>query len=345
MKKINLLLFLLMSIGLLFQCKPKRKEAAATVKEAAAATAELPVLPDSIANPAIRLSPLKVQGNLIVGEDGKPVQLQGMSLFWSQWIGKYYNAKAIRWLKHDWNCTIVRAAMAVEYDGYLTQPGLEQKKVFTVIDAAVKEGLYVIVDWHDHHGEDHLIEAKQFFATVAKRYGHLPNVIYETYNEPMYVSWKEILKPYHQAIIDTIRYYDPDNLIVCGTPSWSQDVQVAAADPLPDANVAYTLHFYAGTHREDLRGKAYTALNNGAALMVTEYGLSQASGDEGIYEEETKKWWKFMDDHHLSSCNWSVADKVESSAALKPGASASGGWTEDLLTPSGIIVRNHLRNK
>lgn len=336
MNRIILHLVLLASMGTLSQCQ-------STEKKAAGATADLPALADSIANPAIKLSALKVKGNLIVGEDGNPVQLQGMSLFWSQWIGKYYNADAIRWLKHDWNCTIVRAAMGIEHGGYLEQPDIEQRKVFAVIDAAVHEGLYVIVDWHDHHGEDHLREAKKFFATVAQRYGHLPNVIYETYNEPLNVSWSEVLKPYHQAVIDTIRHYDPDNLIVCGTPNWSQDVQLAAADPLPDSNVAYTLHFYAGTHQENLRSKAYTALSNGAALMVTEYGATQASGDEGVYPDETEAWWKFMDEHHLSSCNWSVADKNESSAALKPGASVKGGWTEDMLTTSGILVRNHLR--
>lgn len=338
MKRIALFLLSLGLMGLLFQCR-------STIEKAAAATAELPQLPDSIANPPIRLSALKVQGNQIVGEDGKPVQLQGMSLFWSQWIGKYYNAEAIHWLKQDWNCTVIRAAMGIEHNGYLAQPGLEQNKVFAAIDAAVKEGLYVIVDWHDHHGEDHVKEAKQFFAIVARRYGHLPNVIYETYNEPLNVSWKEVLKPYHQAVIDTIRYYDADNLIVCGTPNWSQDVQVAAADPLPDKNVAYTLHFYAGTHREELRAKAYTALYNGAALMVTEHGVTQANGDDGIFEEETQKWWKFMDDHQLSSCNWSLADKDESSAALKPGTTAFGGWTEGMLTPSGVLIRNYLRSK
>src|SRR5687767_13421698 len=122
MKRFTLLFVFLASACSLFECR-------STVENAVAATAELPPLPDSIVNPAIRLSALKVQGNLIVDEEGKPVQLRGMSLFWSQWIGKYYNAEAIHWLKQDWNCSIVRAAMAIEYGGYLTQPGLEQKKV------------------------------------------------------------------------------------------------------------------------------------------------------------------------------------------------------------------------
>lgn len=296
-------------------------------------------------SPVAKHGTLKVKGNLITGQDGKPAQLHGMSLFWSQWMGKYYNAEAVRWLKQDWNCSVVRVAMGIEHGGYLEHPQVEEEKVFTVIDAAIKENMYVIVDWHDHHGENHVKEAKQFFAKVAQRYGHLPNIIYEPYNEPLNVSWSNALKPYHQAIIDTIRHYDSDNLIVCGTPNWSQNVDAAAADPLPDSNVAYTLHFYAGTHKQSLRDKASSALAKGIALMVTEYGTSQASGNDGVYEADTKVWWEFMDQYHISGCNWSVADKDESSAALKPGASATGKWNRESLTRSGLFIRSMLRNK
>jgi endoglucanase len=327
----------LASLSMLLYCQSAEKKTSPSTSSAAFSATIKPA-------PAVaHFGALKVKGNVITGQDGKPAQLNGMSLFWSQWIGKYYDAATVKWLKEDWNCNVIRAAMAIEYGGYLEHPEREKKKIFAVIDAAVQEGIYVIVDWHDHHGENHLAEAKAFFADVAQRYGHLPNVIYEPYNEPLDVSWTNVLKPYHQAIIDTIRHYDPDNLIVCGTPNWSQDVEAAAADPLTDSNVAYTLHFYAGTHRQNLRDKASAALRKGVALMVTEYGTTQANGDDGIYEEETKVWWQFMDEHHLSGCNWSVADKDESSAALKPGTAATGKWTEDMITPSGILVRNKLR--
>ncbi len=288
---------------------------------------------------------LSVSGNRIVGANNKPVQLRGMSFFWSQWMGKYYTNECVKWLKDDWHCNIVRAAMAVEEGGYLTNPDVEKQKVFAVVDAAIENGLYVIIDWHDHHAFDHQEQAKAFFAEMAQKYGDKPNVIYEPYNEPEQISWSSIIKPYHQAIIDTIRKYDPDNLIICGTSTWSQDVDIAAADPLVGTNIAYTLHFYSGTHKQSLRDKAANALSKGVALMVTEYGTTDATGDGDVNMNETNLWYSFLDQNKISWCNWSIADKTESSAALTPGASSTGGWPSNTLTLSGSFVRSEMKTK
>lgn len=289
---------------------------------------------------------LRVQGNRIVDQHGKPVQLRGMSFFWSQWIGKYYNANVVKWLRDDWRCTIVRAAMAVGSGGYLENPEQEKKKVIAVVDAAIAAGIYVLIDWHDHNAYQNTARAQEFFTEMARRYAKVPNVIYETFNEPLQnVSWSKDLKPYHEAVIRSIRRYSPDSLIVCGTPSWSQRVDEASKDPLKFPNIAYTLHFYATTHKQWLRDAAQTALNNGIALMVTEFGTTEASGNGVIDYEETRKWWQFLDTNYISWCNWSVADKVEASAALKPGANGRGGWPTSAVTASGLFVREELRKK
>lgn len=288
---------------------------------------------------------LKVLGNKIVDKDDKPVQLRGMSFFWSQWIGKYYTAETVKWLKDDWHCNILRAAMAVGSGGYLTNPAAEKEKVYKVVDAAIAQGLYVIIDWHDHSAHNNVKESKIFFAEMAQKYGDKPNVIYEPFNEPEQVSWSAVVKPYHRQVIDTIRFHDPDNLIICGTPTWSQDVEAAANDPLTGTNIAYTLHFYAGSHKQWLRDKATRALNKGVALMVTEFGTTDATGDGVVNKTETNEWFKFLDDNNISWCNWSIADKVEGSAALKPNASTTGGWTEANLTESGLFLRSELRTK
>lgn len=294
--------------------------------------------------PVDRFGQLRVAGTKIVGETNEPVQLRGMSLFWSQWQGKYYTDETVNWLATDWKCNVIRAAMGIEHDGYLKHPQREKNKITTVIDAAIANGLYVIIDWHDHHGENHVKEAKAFFAEMAQRYGDKPNIIYEPYNEPIKVSWSSVLKPYFQEIIDTIRHYDPDNIIVCGTPTWSQDVDAAAADPLTDKNVAYTLHFYAATHKQSLRNKALHAMSKGLALMVTEFGTTEATGNGYIDETEMRTWFNFMDEHKLSWCNWSVADKKENSAALKPRTRVNN-WSEENITFSGNMVRKELLAK
>ncbi len=288
---------------------------------------------------------LSVQGNKLVGQNEDVVQLRGMSLFWSQWIGKYYTPEVVKWLKDDWQSTVVRAALAVEHEGYLENPESEKQKIIAVIDAAIANGLYVIVDWHDHHAEDHLEESVAFFGELAEKYADYPNIIYEIYNEPLNVSWKNVLKPYHEAVIDEIRKYDADNIIVCGTPNWSQDVDDVIFEKIDDPNVMYTLHYYAATHKQELRDKALVALNNNIPVFVTEYGISEASGDGSLNETEAETWWSFLDTHQISHLNWSIADKEELSAALKPGASALGGWTTDELTLSGNIVRSHIRDK
>ncbi len=289
---------------------------------------------------------LRVQGNRIVDKDGKTVQLRGMSLFWSQWMGQFYNREAVKWLSDDWNCTIVRAAMAVGSGGYLANPEQEKQKVIAVVDAAIEQGIYVLIDWHDHEAQHNTAAAQKFFAEMAEKYKDSPNVIYETWNEPLNnASWSETIKPYHEAVIRTIRQHDPDNIIVCGTRSWSQQVEEASKDPLKFDNIAYTLHYYAATHKQWLRDEAARAMQNGIALMVTEWGTSEASGNGKLDEEETRLWWKFLDNNAISWCNWSVADKEETAAALKPGANGTGGWADDLISPSGLLVREELRRK
>lgn len=288
---------------------------------------------------------LSVSGNKILDKNGNPVQLRGMSFFWSQWIGKYYTPETVKWLKDDWKCTVVRAAMAVDHDGYLANPEIEKAKVMAVVDAAIAEGIYVIIDWHDHEAENHLEASKSFFAEIAEKYGSYPNVIYEPYNEPLDVSWRNVLKPYHEAVIAEIRKFDADNIVICGTRNWSQNVNDVIGNKINDENVAYTLHYYAATHKQSLRDIATLALNNNIAIFVTEYGTTQASGDDSIDAEEAKVWWEFLDEHKISHCNWSVADKEELAAALIPGASATGGWAESDLTTSGKMVRNEIKAK
>lgn len=288
---------------------------------------------------------LSVANSKLVDKNGNLLQLRGMSFFWSQWIGKYYTNETVKWLKDDWQCTLVRPALAVEPDGYLVNPEVEKLKVTTVIDAAIEHGLYVIVDWHDHHAENHVEEAKAFFGEMAQKYGNHPNIIYEIYNEPLNVSWTNVLKPYHEAVIEEIRKYDSNNLIVCGTPNWSQDVDDVIFNEIDDPNVMYTVHYYAATHKQELRDKVLLALNNGIPIFASEFGISEASGDGSIDSDEAEIWWSFLDEHKLSSTNWSIADKEELSAALKPGADIRGGWAMSDLTVSGIMVRNELRKK
>lgn len=288
------------------------------------------------------VAPLSVKGNQVLA-GGQPASLAGNSLFWSNtgWGGeKYYNADVVRWLKTDWKSGIVRAAMGVEAPGgYLKDPNGNVARVKAVVDAAIANDMYVIIDWHSHHAEAHRSNAIAFFEDMARTYGTRNHVIYEIYNEPLQISWSSQIKPYAQAVIGAIRSIDKDNLIIVGTPTWSQDVDVAAADPIAGANIAYALHFYAGTHGQSLRDKAQKALDRGAALFVSEWGAVNSNGDGAVATKETKAWMDFLKARGISHANWATNDKAEGASVLVPGASTKGGWPPDQLTSSGTFAK------
>ncbi len=285
---------------------------------------------------------LEVKGNRVVDAQRQPYAVRGMSLFWSQWQPRYYDAATVAWLVRDWRVTAVRAAIGAQSGGYDANPAAETKRAETVIDAAIANGIYVVVDWHAH--QPRADDAVKFFTHIARKYRGVPNLIYEPYNEPLPEhGWAKVLKPYHMQVIGAIRAIDPHAFVVAGTRSWSQDVDEAAADPLPFPDVAYTLHFYAATHKAALRAKADLALKRGIALFVTEYGTTAANGDAPIDAAETQAWWDWCASNGVSYLNWSVANKDEASAIVKPTTAGVAGWSEDDLTESGRLVRAHLR--
>ena len=285
------------------------------------------------------IRPLKVSGTYIVDDVGRITQLKGMSLFWSQWSGSFWNREAIAETK-AWGATVVRAAMGVEMGGYLSNPEAEEARVIEVVDAAIAEDMYVIIDWHAH--QEHRQEAVQFFSEMAKRYRNVPNVIFEIWNEPIGVSWNQIYG-YADAVVGAIRAWQADNIVIVGTPNWSQDVDAASERPLPYKNVAYALHFYAGTHRGELRAKANRAIDNGAALFVTEWGTVNAWAGGVVDVAESDRWMAFVDEHKIGWANWSLFDKPEASSALRPGVSPTGPWSDRDLTESGKYVRRQLQ--
>ena len=288
---------------------------------------------------------LHVEGNRIVNKNGDAVSLAGNSFFWSNdnWGGdRYYTPEVVSWLQEDWNTTIVRAAMGVEDSGgYLDNKTANKERVQTIVNAAIDVGLYVIIDWHSHHAEDNTDEAVNFFQEMATLYGEYDNVIYEIYNEPLDISWSNTIKPYALSVISAIRAIDPDNLIVVGTPEWSQRVDLAAADPITEfSNIAYTLHFYTIYHHQWLRDRASAALENGIALLITEWGLIGYS----LVDPEANEWMTWCFNNKMSHCNWAVNDKQEEWSILVPGASTSGGWSDDNLTDSGKLARSIIVN-
>lgn len=285
---------------------------------------------------------LQVRGAQLCDKDGNPVVLRGVSLGWHNLWPRFYNKKAVQWLAKDWNASVIRAAMGIQIeDNYLENPEFALKSVSAVIDAAISNGVYVIIDWHAH--TMHTAEAKAFFGQMARKYGKYPNVIYELYNEPIEDSWDD-LKAYAATIIEEIRKYDPDNIILMGCPHWDQDINLPAESRLTGvSNVMYTLHFYAATHKEYLRERLAAAVDSGLPVFVSECAGMEASGDGPLDPAEYQRWIDLLEAKRVSWVNWSVSDKNETCSMILPSADATGKWTERQIKPWGKMVRTALR--
>lgn len=334
MKKITAI-FALSSLFIL-SCKKKAQLPEENIPLFKAEKISIPQPPEN--SPVSKFGKLKVNGTSLCAEDGTPVQLKGMSLYWSQWSNGFWTKETVNFLADKWKCTVIRAAMGVEKGGYIENTE-EIIKLKTVLDAAIAKGIYVIIDWHDHHAISHTKESKDFFAEMAATYGQYPNVIFEIFNEPIDDQWLDVRK-YAEEVIKTIRANSSTNVIIVGTTSWAQDVDIAAEFPVKNSvNVMYSLHFYAATHKKTYRDRAEIAIAKGLPVFVSEWGTCENNGDGFVDKEETMEWVKFMDTHKLSWCNWSFFNKMESASALKPETKSDAKWNDGSLTESGRIVK------
>jgi endoglucanase len=285
---------------------------------------------------------LSVKGTLLVNEQGEEIVLRGVSYGWHNWWPRFYNKESVKWLADDWNCTVVRAAMGVGPRGsYLDRKDWSKEKIEAVVQGAIEAGVYVIIDWHSH--EIHTEEAKLFFAEMAEKYGKFPNVIYEIFNEPVKDSW-DTVKDYSIQVIKAIREKDPDNIILVGCPHWDQDIHIVADDPIKGfSNLMYTVHFYAATHKQQLRDRSDYALKKGIPIFVSECAGMEASGNGPIDYESWNTWIDWMEKNKISWVTWSIADKNETCSMLKTTAGDNGNWKESDLKESGIKTREKLR--
>ena len=288
----------------------------------------------------LECQPLTVKGKFLTNADGDTVVLRGVSYGWHNWWAQYYNSESVVWLKDDWHCTVVRAAMGVEpRNAYLSKSIESTKFTEKIIEGAIKSGIYVIVDWHSHG--IHTAEAKQFFGTMANKYADCPNIIWEIFNEPVFQSW-DAVRDYSEQIIDTIRTHSP-NVILVGSPHWDQDLNLVADNPIRGReNIMYTMHFYAATHKEQLRNRYDSALTMGVPIFVSESACCEANGDGVIDLDEWNTWIDWCEANKISWVTWSISSKEETCSMLLPSASITGNWQPTDLSESGILTRQKI---
>jgi endoglucanase len=313
----------------------------------------------TVGTPVQRFGHLKLSGAALVSESGEPVQLRGVSSMWLNWEDDGYatDKASLFWMRDNWNLQVIRAAMGVDVDGgYSSTAGkvLMLARVEQIILNAVEAGVYVIVDFHSHNAHQFQADAVEFFSTIMQKYGQLPNLILEPFNEPLpNLTWAGDLRPYHVSLLETIRQNDPDdhpNITVLGTPSYDQKPDEAVGSPIVDDAVMYAVHFYSCTHGAAFRDRAKTALSQGLPLFVTEWGATQADGGvkgSAPCYDEANLWLDFLATNRISWTAWKLDNcgyekgqngVEDTSCILKAETRIGSGFPENVLNGHGSYV-------
>lgn len=295
---------------------------------------------------------LSVKGTQLVDEKGQAVQLRGISTHGIAWFPDFVNQDAVMQLSKDWGANLFRIAMYTdENGGYCTDGDKEKLKALVTdgVEYAKQADMYVIVDWHILHDSNpltHKAEALQFFKEMTEKLKGEKHVLYEICNEPNSgCSWEDI-KTYANEVIPVIRENAPEAVILVGTPTWSQEIEKPQNDPITGYdNIMYTLHFYAATHKEDLRSKMVNAVEAGTPVFVSEYGLCDASGNGGNDLGQAQSWIDTMDQHGISYAVWSFCNKEETSALIASSSRKTSGFTREDLSESGKWIYDMLHAK
>ena len=105
----------------------------------------------------------------------------------------------------------------------------------------------------------------------------------------------------------------------------------------------YTLHFYAATHKDNLRDKLKKAREDGLAIFISEFSICDASGNGGIDYSSANEWFQLIEDFGLSYAAWNISNKDETSALIRSDCTKTSGWNDDELSETGLWLKNTMK--
>ena len=294
---------------------------------------------------------LSVDGAYLVDKNGEKVQLHGMSTHGIAWFPDYINYDTFKFLRDDWNTNCIRLSMyTYESGGYCSDGNKEKLKelVKSGVDYAAELGMYVIVDWHvlnDRNPLEYKDEAVVFFDEMSKLYADYDNVIYEICNEPNTNAPWEDITAYADEVIPVIRANDSNSVIIVGTPTWSQEIDKAAASPLNYDNIMYAMHFYAATHTDWLRNRMESCIESGLPVFVSEFGICDASGGGSVDYEQGNKWKELIEKYNTSYMCWNLSNNKETCSIISNECEKLYGWTDEELSEQGKWVSDWFKSE
>jgi len=291
-------------------------------------------LPALLCAPCLAMDGLSVRGNeLLAG--GKPIVLRGVA------VGDPILARQGRPLSdyqriaRYWHANVVRISLHPSVWKH-SPHGLVLDALGREIDAALGDGMYVILDWHTIGWPNGYYEpiakdwtddpadlydsnfdlAKDFWEAASARFGKDGRIVFELWNEPVRTkneadaetpAWGE-LKPYFAQLLQIVRAHGANVALATGN-EWAYDLRGIREDPLAGQNVAYCWHIYASTDDDDEAQWAehLDGLEKVAPVLVTEWGFQEHTDEEfkGTAKSFGTKFARdFLEGRRLGSTAW-----------------------------------------
>ena len=240
-------------------------------------------------------SPLRVNGNRLVDENGKEVWLQGVCIDSLQWsAGGEQILKSLQVAIDQWHANVIRLPVTDEFwagrNIWQKDKGLKYRElVDSVIREANRKNAYVVVDLHRFKSpqDEHL----EFWRDVATRYGNQPGVIFELFNEPHSIGWAE-WKSAMQKLLDTVRKTGANNVVIVGGLDWGYDLTGVASgeyvlsDTPTGRGIVYSSHIYPWKFQWD---KFVLKAAGKHPLFIGEVGNPRRWEDFSFIEESARR--------------------------------------------------------
>ena len=185
---------------------------------------------------------------------------------WLNWENDGYaeNLEGLKWLRNNWNLSLIRAAMGVTPGRrILDNPEKAKAQVTQIVENAI-DRRRVRADRLARRASatSRPRRSVDFFSEMATKYAGVPNVLFETFNEPTEEQGLDDLTWADQAVPRGSGRRDSRGRSRARKRHRARHAQLVArrgprrADPVAGKNLMYTLHFYSCTHGRYLISKA-----------------------------------------------------------------------------------------